>query len=145
MGKHQEFEYKRRPIWIEIQLKLSLRLTCPWPRLSHCSALGIVLTTSSDQERITGLFRLTCPWPRLSHCLAFVLCTLPAVIRNRQVVIRGPYQSPCQFRVSRNWYVLAGFRQAKSGLSGIISASMDVWTTASGLSGITLASLNDSE
>jgi len=23
MGKHQEFEYKRRPIWIETQLRLS--------------------------------------------------------------------------------------------------------------------------
>jgi len=27
MGKHQEFEYKRPPIWIEIQLRLSFRLS----------------------------------------------------------------------------------------------------------------------
>jgi len=55
--------------------------------------LGIALTSGSDKEEETDLFRLRAS-SGLSHCHVFVLCTLPAVIRNWQLVIRSLYQKP---------------------------------------------------
>jgi len=45
------------------------------------------------------------------------------LIKSRKMVVRGPYQTPCQFRASINWFTLTGSGLAKSGLFGIISAS----------------------
>ena len=58
------------------------------------------------------------------------------------MVVRGLYQIPHQFRVSRNWFVLAGFCQAKMACP---RSSLPAWTTANGLSRITPASLDDSK
>jgi len=39
--------------------------------------------------------------------------SLPLLIKSRKVVVRDSYQTPCQFRVSNNWFVLIGSRQDK--------------------------------
>jgi len=78
-----------------LQFKLSPSAFRVSSRLSRCRALGIALTSGNDQEEETDLFRLQTQFKVKSLSFIRTLCTLPAVIRNWQVVIRGLYQIPC--------------------------------------------------
>ena len=71
-GNYQEFGYKKRLIWTEIQTRF-FRLYGHMPRLSHRPGLCLKYTTGYDQEAETDLLRLYSHMPRLSHCPAFVL------------------------------------------------------------------------